>query len=216
MGLTATDLLVTKFHIVCAFTVPMFELMRFIKNGVFSFAYRFKTQGWQPAWDWLYGHGLSKLSGIPVLQYCQITPQIYVGPQFRQWGKQRLAAQGIQSSVNLRSEFDDAAHHLAFQNYCYLPTEDGQAPTLAQLEQGIAFISRVAQAGGKIYIHCRSGLGRAPTMATAYFLSQGYTLNEALALIQAKRPFIQITFDQLSLLKQLEAAHSADPRVKGI
>lgn len=70
------------------------------------------------------------------------------------------------------------------------------------LAQGIAFIGHVVSAGGKIYIHCRSGLGRAPTMATAYFMSQGYTLNEALALIAAKRPFIKLTPEQLTYLKR--------------
>jgi protein-tyrosine phosphatase len=180
----------------------MVELLRLAKQALFNFAQRLKTQGWRAGFQWLYGHGLPRLTGIPVLRYCEITPQIYVGPQFRMLGKRKLAALGIQSSISLRSEFDDAAHNLAFQNYCYLPTEDGQAPTLAQLEQGVAFIEHVIHAGGKIYIHCRSGLGRAPTMAAAYFLRHGYTLSEALALIQTKRPFIRITPEQLRQLER--------------
>lgn len=184
----------------------MLKLLRLIKQALFNLAQRLKTQGWRAALVWLYGHGLPRLTGIPILRYCQITRQIYVGPQFRKHGKRKLAALGIQSSISLRSEFDDAAHHLAFQNYCYLPTEDGQAPTLAQLEQGVAFIEHVLQAGGKIYIHCRSGLGRAPTMATAYLMRHGYTLSEALALIQTKRPFIRITPEQLTQLERFAAA----------
>ena len=80
--------------------------------------------------------GLPILTGIPVMKYSRITPNIYVGPQFRQTGKRRLEALGIKASLNLRAEFDDRVRQLEFTQHCYLPTEDDHAPTLAQLEAG--------------------------------------------------------------------------------
>ena len=180
------------------------KLLRFIKNGTHNFVHRLKVQGWRTTWIWLLGHGPSKLTGIPIIRYSQVTPQIYIGAQFYQRGKQKLELLGVNSSVNMRSEFNDAAHDLALEYYCYLPTEDSQAPTIRQLETGVKFIHQVVQQGGKVYIHCRSGVGRAPTMGAAYFISQGHNLTEALTLIQKPRPFIQITSAQLEQLKRFE------------
>jgi dual specificity MAP kinase phosphatase len=136
------------------------------------------------------------------LRYCRVTPQIYVGAQIGAAGKRRLLARGFTASVNLRREFDDAAHGLALAQYCYLPTDDEYAPTLTQLETGVAFIRSVLENGGKVYIHCHGGIGRAPTLAAAYFMRQGYSLEAALALIRTVRPFIRPTPEQLEQLKR--------------
>jgi dual specificity protein phosphatase-like protein len=183
----------------------MLHVFRFAKNGILGFRSRLKTQGWRSALIWLFGHGIPKLTGVPVAKYSQITPQIYVGAQVNKLGKQKLAFWGINGSVNMRIEYDDAAHDVAFTHHCYLPTDDGHAPTLTQLQTGIAFIRQRVTAGNKVYIHCRSGIGRAPTMAAAYFMSQGYTLSEAVNLIEKARPFIRLTSRQIDQLHQFAA-----------
>ena len=55
------------------------------------------------------------------MRYSQITPEIYVGSQYSQAGKRKLKQFGINGSVNLRIEFDDAVHGLDLEEYCYLP-----------------------------------------------------------------------------------------------
>jgi len=182
----------------------MLMSLRFLRNGLRNFVYRLRTQGWRAALIRLGGHGLPRLTGIPFVRYSRITPEIYVGPQISLVGKKQLKAWGIASSINMRDEFDDAAHDLGLKHYCYLPTDDGQAPTIQQLEQGIAFIQQMLGQNEKVYIHCRSGVGRAPTMAAAYFMRQGYTMNDAVRLIGQARPFINITLAQLEVLRQLE------------
>src|SRR5687768_6146172 len=169
-------------HIIFCWS-SMLRLLRFVKNVVLGFRTRVKIQGWRTALIWIFGHGIPKYTGIPFARYSQITHQIYVGAQVRKAGKQRLELWGINSSINMRIEYDDAAHDLAFAHHCHLPTDDGHAPTLTQIQIGIDFIHQIVTAGGKVYIHCRSGLGRAPTMATAYFVSQGYSFSEAVKLI---------------------------------
>jgi protein-tyrosine phosphatase len=180
----------------------MLRVLRFAKNGVLSFRHRQKTQGWRISLIWLFGHGIPKFTGVPVAKYSQITPQIYVGAQVNKIGKQKLELWGINGSVNMRIEYDDVAHDLALPHHCYLPTDDGLAPTLTQIQTGVAFIRQMITAGNKVYIHCRSGIGRAPTMAVAYFVSQGYTLSEAVNLIEKARPFIQLTSRQIDQLNQ--------------
>lgn len=105
----------------------------------------------------------------------------------------------------MRSEFDDAAHGLALESYCHLPTLDDAAPSLEHLEQGVVFIHQAVSEGGKVYIHCSGGVGRGPTMAAAYFISQGHTLDEALALLRKSRPFINIMPVQMDQLRRFEA-----------
>jgi protein-tyrosine phosphatase len=104
--------------------------------------------------------------------------------------------------MDLRVEFDDAAHGLAPDLYCYIPTVDDQAPTLEQLDEGVRFIKRVIDSGGTVYIHCGAGVGRAPTMAAAYLIATGMSLEGSLELIRKVRPFIYIMPPQM---KQLEA-----------
>ncbi len=116
-----------------------------------------------------------------------------------------LQARGIGASVNLRDEFDDQDHELAMPSYYYLPVVDGEAPSLEQLSQGVAFIRQVVATGGKVYIHCHSGVGRAPTMAAAYLISQGNPVDEAIARIQQVRPFIDIKPGQREQLGRFEA-----------
>ena len=106
----------------------------------------------------------------------------------------------------MRVEFDDDEHGLALENYCHLPTVDDTPPSMEHLQKGIAFISDAVSGGGKVYIHCSAGVGRAPTMAAAYLLSKGHTLDEAIAMIKQVRPFINIMTPQMELLQQIEIA----------
>jgi hypothetical protein len=177
------------------------NLQNRLYTGVAHLADRLNTQGLRVTLSWLVGHSLPRLTGVPILRYCQVTPQIYIGAQIGALGKRRLSSRGFTASVNLQSEFDDAAHGLALAEYCYLPTDDGHASTVAQLEAGVAFIRRVVEGGGKVYIHCHGGVGRAPSLAAAYLMRQGRSLDEALTLIRATRPFICFSPEQLDRLK---------------
>lgn len=170
---------------------------------------RFRTQGLRTTMLWFYGRGVPMVTGVPLIQYCKVTPQLYVGSQFNQFGKRLLEREGITGCVNMRIEKDDAALGLALRQYLYLPTIDDDAPKTEHLDQGAAFIRQEIEAGGKVYIHCGAGVGRAPTMAAAYLISEGRTLDEALALIRKVRPFIAITPPQMEALKRYEARFEA-------
>lgn len=176
----------------------------FIQRGTQLFFNRLYQQGWKSALVWLYGRGIPMLTGVPLFKYSQITPQLFVGPQYRQAGKRKLESLEINSSLNLRIEFDDSAHGLALKNYCYIPVINEHAPSLEQLQQGISFIQQEIANGKKIYIHCQGGLGRAPTFAAAYLISQGLTTNEAIEKIQLIRPFIDIKPGQKEQLQKYE------------
>jgi predicted protein tyrosine phosphatase len=175
----------------------------FIK-GMTIFVRRVKTQGLWTTLLWIYGRGLPAITGVPLLQFSQVTPQLFVGPQFREPGKRLLEMHGINGCVNMRIERDDEQFGLALKRYLYLPTIDDAAPSLEHMDQGVSFIREVIDGGGKVYIHCGAGVGRAPSMAAAYLMAEGCTLDEALAKIRKVRPFIAITPPQMEQLVRLE------------
>ncbi|MCJ7530218.1 MAG: dual specificity protein phosphatase family protein [Anaerolineales bacterium] len=183
------------------------KLINGIKKGLDILLGRLREQGLRTTILWFYAQGISLTTGIPIMKFCQITPQIFVGPQYRRMGRRKLARLGVNSDVNMRVEFDDAKHGLAMERYCHLPTFDGEVPTLTQLNQGVAFIRQALEDGGKVYIHCAQGVGRAPTLAAAYFICQGFTPDEAVNLLKRSRPFIRISSAQMNQLKRLSAVH---------
>jgi len=179
------------------------DMLKFAKQGFYILTRRLQKQGLYTTLIWIYGRGIPKLTGIPIMQFSRITSQIYVGAQYTHAGKRKLEQLGINADVNLRIEFDDAAHGLALTHYCYLPTIDDHAPSMEHLEHGVKFIEKIVTDGGKVYIHCAGGIGRAATMAAAYFIRQGMSLDEAIAFIKKTRPFIHIMPVQMEQLKKL-------------
>ncbi len=167
--------------------------------------FRLRTQGVRTTLHWLYGRVLPAFTGVPVIKYSRISPQVFVGSQHRALGKRRLESLGVTHCLNMRIEFDDAEHGLALDDYCNLPTVDDTEPTLEHLEKGVAFIRNALSNGGKVYIHCAGGVGRAPTMAAAYFVSTGTSLEDAVALIKKARPFVNVLPVQMDQLRSFEA-----------
>jgi hypothetical protein len=168
---------------------------------------RLLEQGLLTTMLWLYARGLPAVTGIPILKYSQVTPQLYVGPQYRAKGLLHLQRHGIHAVVNMRIEYDDSIWGLAPEQYCYLPTIDDDAPSFEHLDCGVAFINTVINSGGKVYIHCGAGVGRAPTMAAAYLISTGDTLDGALKAIRKVRPFIYIMSPQMERLQEYTVYH---------
>ncbi|MGD9144842.1 MAG: dual specificity protein phosphatase [Anaerolineae bacterium] len=166
---------------------------------------RLREQGFGVTLWWAADHAVRIVTGAPIRQVSQITPELHVGGQYRKRGWPRLAARGITAVVNMRIEFDDAEAGLAPPNYLYLPVVDDQAPSLEQLAEGTEFIGTEAAQGGSVYVHCGSGIGRAATMAAAYLISTGLGKDEAWATIRAARPFIRPTVVQLEQIERYAA-----------
>lgn len=184
---------------------PLGKVSLLVRKGLRTLTWRLRHHSLWVVFTWTWTRVYLWTVGRPVLRYCPVTPQLYVGGQFNARGWRWLAAHGLTADVNMRSEFDDAAHGIAPDAYLWLPTHDDHAPTLAQLRTGVAFIRRGIEQGGKVYVHCGSGVGRAPTMAAAYLVSTGLSVDQAWALIRKTRPFIKPTRPQLAALEQFAA-----------
>lgn len=65
----------------------------------------------------------------------------------------------------------------------------GPAPSLDWLRSQVEFIDKQRKAGRPVYVHCRAGVNRSPTVVAAYLMwRDGVSRDEALAIIHKKRP----------------------------
>ena len=119
-------------------------------------------------------------------------------------GLRKLKELGVTAIINMRmhSVYSEAQYE-GFR-YLHLPTPDNTPPPLEVLQRGANFAEKEIKNGGKVYVHCRQGLGRGPTMALAYLLKTGLTLKDALTIVKKARPFINPRSGQLARLAELE------------
>jgi dual specificity MAP kinase phosphatase len=140
--------------------------------------------------------------GYSSLKTIRVTPKVYLGGFFWKRKIPRLKKWGITAVVNMRT-----SKPLAGIKTLHLPTRDHHAPTLKDLEKGAAFIQDEVDRGGKVYVHCKAGIGRGPTMVIAYLITTGYELTEAIELIKKVRIFIRPNKIQLARLAEFEVRH---------
>ena len=157
------------------------------------------------------------IRGGPWSRFSRITDEIWLGGQPAERAWPRLFERGISGVVNMRSEHD-YEHELDVDaiRYLQLPTDDNEAPKLEHLSAGVDFIRREVGRGGKVYIHCWEGLGRGPTMAAAYFVSQGCVPEDAWDQIREVRPFVRPTDGQLERLREFARQYEPDKELTRI
>jgi dual specificity MAP kinase phosphatase len=153
-----------------------------------------------------YDHLYRYINGLPTMKYSQITPDLYLGGQYKIRAISILKKRGITAVVNMRmrSVHDDAERDLSWLKILHLPTPDLTAPKMKDLQKGVAFIQKEIRNGGKVYVHCRAGEGRGPTMALSYLIAEGMTYVDALAEVQKVRTFAKPTPPQVQRLKEFE------------
>lgn len=72
---------------------------------------------------------------------------------------------------------------------CYLPQEDDGTPrNPEQVRAAVRYAFEVIGYGGKLYIHCQWGLGRAPSTCYAILRQLALSRELAVSLIKRKRP----------------------------
>jgi protein-tyrosine phosphatase len=144
------------------------------------------------------------ITGMPMVGQSMVTPQLFLGGQYSEAASLRFRDLGITAIVNVRMHSIHSARQAQQLNVLQIPTPDKHAPTPKQLDKAVAFIESQISSGGTVYIHCRSGEGRGPTVAIAYLVSTGMTLEAAYALIKNVRSFISPTKIQMRALRQFE------------
>ncbi len=150
-------------------------------------------------------HFYRRITGLPQMKRSMITPQLYVGGQYARRAVDDLERIGITGVVNMRMHsIHKDMNFSRVIKICNLPTRDLHAPTQEDLIKGVDFITEEIKKNGKVYIHCRQGEGRGPTMAIAYLMSTGLTFEDAFSHVQKVRTFIRPTQEQIEALLEFE------------
>lgn len=143
--------------------------------------------------------------GLPTMRRIKIMPQLWLGGQYNLRGFRKLKDLGVTAIINMRTSAyhkDEIEKHIKF---LHLPTIDRDAPSLENLQKGVAFIKSELENGGRVYIHCKAGEGRGPSMALAYLISTGLTYEGALAFVRKVRTFVKPTQVQENRLREFES-----------
>jgi len=102
-----------------------------------------------------------------------------------------VARAGVTHIIDMQIEFDDTSlaqpHGI---EVLWNPIDDDFQPKPPVVfQRGVEFaIEALDQTGTKLYIHCAAGVHRAPMMALALLCRLGWKLNDALRLIETRRP----------------------------
>lgn len=142
-------------------------------------------------------------------EYSKVNDQIYLGSDFCQAGVCFLHAEefkklGVSVEINLSAE-ENELPPTGIEGYIWLPVTDGYAPSISQLAVGSSVINEAIKNQKKIYVHCKNGHGRSPTLIAAYLIRyKGYTVEEVLKFIKDKRMESHIEDSQIEKLKEFE------------
>ena len=148
--------------------------------------------------------GFNHLFGLHGFDYDQINEDVFIGTNMCcQFGfAKELLEKNVRADISLEETRVDAPHGVDF--FVWLPTVNGQAPSPDKLAFGVESLEFFAKRNVKVFIHCKNGHGRAPTLYVAYLIKKGMTLSAAMASLKEKRPTIHFTEAQTKALRTFE------------
>lgn len=99
-------------------------------------------------------------------------------------------------------------------NILSIPTEDNTPVSITDLNKAVDTIYKTIEKQGKVYIHCKAGIGRAASVVTAYLMSFNDTLSisEAEGIIRNERPEVCMTSGQRQGLLNWKAQYTRKRR----
>jgi len=104
-----------------------------------------------------------------------------------------MARAGVTHIIDMQIEFDDTPLAEPYGiTVLWNPTDDDfrrKPPELFQRGADFA-VQALDQPGSKLYVHCAAGVHRAPMMVLAILGALGWKLDDAMALIEARRPVV--------------------------
>lgn len=141
-----------------------------------------------------------------IFDFSKINDRLYIGSDLCKGGVclihgEEFKALGVSVELNLSRESNELPPG-DLETYFWLPVTDGYAPSPQQLDMGTYVINEAIENGKVVYIHCKNGHARSPSMVAAYFIRyKKMTIDEAIALVASKRPEVHIEDTQIKVLK---------------
>jgi dual specificity MAP kinase phosphatase len=125
------------------------------------------------------------------MEFSQITDSLFIGTTPGRGDFDRLRSLGVTLVINMRLGLPPVRDaHNPPVNVLWLPVFDSPLFPIPVhvLARGVVAALAVLQAGGKVYTHCHWGRHRGVAMGAAILIAQGYSTDQAMALIKQRRP----------------------------
>lgn len=138
--------------------------------------------------------------------YSKIDEHIYIGSNLCQGNVCPIHSEdfkrlGVCVEINLDNERKEIPPD-DIESYTWMPVVDGHPPNKIQLDLGTSLMHEAIKNGRTVYIHCRNGHGRSPTLVAAYLIRyKGYQVDQAIEAIKKKRGEIHIEKGQRKALR---------------
>lgn len=148
----------------------------------------------------IYNHTFGQ--GHKSFDYDQIDDEVFIGTNMCcQLGFNReLLSKDVRADISLEEMKVDAP--MGVDYFLWLPTKDNEPPTPDKLILGVTTLDFFISKKIKVYVHCKNGHGRAPTLFIAYLIKTGMEVDEAIKHLQSKRSSIHLSRTQLEALKK--------------
>lgn len=140
--------------------------------------------------------------------YSVISKNIIVGSDFCNGRnckehKKEFEKLNVEVEINLAAEEKEMPPD-DISSYTWIPVVDGYAPNPAQVDVGVSIIDQAIKNKKTVYIHCKNGHGRSPTLVAAYLIKHSQkSVDESIEFIRKKRPEIHIEKSQHKALLEL-------------
>jgi hypothetical protein len=148
----------------------------------------------------------------------EVIPGLRMGAAPSRRAARKLARAGVTHAIDLRGREDAAVTGIWPEDvftHSY-PLEEYEAPDIAELRQVSSDVASLIGQGEVVYVHCRAGIQRAPTVACAALMQMGWSLADAFRVVSSRRAVAAMTEGQLAILRQLGDLIGRPPAVKAL
>ena len=139
------------------------------------------------------------------LSYNKIEELLYAGNNMccQTHFEQELLSKGIMADISLEKERLDNPKGVKY--FFWFPWEEDTAPSIDLINLALKTLDNLMEQNIKTYVHCKNGHGRTTTFLASYFIrKKGITMDEALVLVNAKRPSAHLNEVQKAFLRDFK------------
>ncbi|RSM19564.1 hypothetical protein CDV31_001451 [Fusarium ambrosium] len=130
-------------------------------------------------------------------------PFLFLGPCSAASSSSFLQTNGITSVLSIGSTPSEKIAGVTY--YRISMVDSPSAPISEAIESAANIIDQVAEADGKVLVHCSAGISRSPTVIAGYLMNrQGMSLRTALAAIISARPTVCPNTGFIAQLRSLD------------
>jgi protein-tyrosine phosphatase len=128
-----------------------------------------------------------------------------------------LVGLGVTHVLDMQIEFDDRPLAAPYGvKVLWNPTDDDFQPKPPELfERGVRFaLEALEKPDAKVYIHCAAGVHRAAMMTLAVMCASGWELEEAMTLIETRRPVVDFADVYVESVKRYLGGQRSEVRLQ--